>query len=130
SRQRRQEERRQRQASSGSDFGDGDMSAMAMAFAQAGASELIAGTDRPENEDEETGQSPSAAGDQAGAEEQPADLDSGTTAQELAGDTEVENPVGEGEKITDAGSEADKTIVEEGSAGDGDVVPNPATEET
>jgi small subunit ribosomal protein S1 len=144
-RQRRQEERRQRQSSSSSDFAGGDMSAMAMAFAQAGASDL---SDLISNSEEsaetETGQSPSAAGDQAAAEETAApetaetetqeasaetDL-SETTAQELAGNVQVENPVGEDETITDAGSEADKTIVEQGSADDGDVVPNPETEES
>ncbi len=172
-RQRRQEERRQSRSSSGSDFAGGDMSAMAMAFAQAGASDLddlISNTEQEAGE-AETGQSPSAAGDQASAEETPApessetsdaspaaepsdaaeetlaaesgeteaadsqdasaELDaSETSAQQLADNKQVENPVGEDEKITDAGSEADKTIVEKGSADDGDEVPNPETEET
>ena len=50
------------------------MSAMAMAFAQAGASDLddlISNTEQEAGEPE-TGQSPSAAGDQASAEETPA----------------------------------------------------------
>ncbi|HYH12651.1 MAG TPA: 30S ribosomal protein S1 [Thermomicrobiales bacterium] len=128
-RQRRQEERRQRQSSSDSDFADGDMSAMAMAFAQAGASDLIAGVE-PAAEEDESGQSPSAAGDQASNEERPADLDVETTAQELAGDRNVEAEPQADEHITDAGSQASKVVDSDDTGDEEAVVPNPATEET
>ncbi len=149
-RQRRQEERRQQRAASASDFA-GDMSAMAMAFAQAGASDLndLVSDEDQETDDSGSGQSPSAAADSAGENAQPAggverggeareDTDAEgdaaladeTTAQRLAGNEQIENPVGEDEKITDAGPEWDKTIVEKGSADEGNVVPNPETEET
>ncbi|HEV2128137.1 MAG TPA: 30S ribosomal protein S1 [Thermomicrobiales bacterium] len=150
-RQRRQEERRQQRGASSGEFAGGDMSAMAMAFAQAGASDLndlISGEEQEAGESK-SGQSPSAAADSAGENAQPAQvagaagearedtnaegdaaLADETTAQRLAGDEQIENPVSEDEKITDAGSEWDKTIVEKGSADEGDVVPNPETEET
>jgi predicted RNA-binding protein with RPS1 domain len=53
-----------------------------------------------------------------------------TTAQELAGDTEVELEVPEGEHITDAGPQELKEIASDDTGDEDAVVTNPETEET
>ncbi len=147
-RQRRQEERRQQRSSSSSAYGGDDMSAMAMAFAMAGAddlSKIIAQSEEDEASDTdtsadeaqvaeaaaaETGTSESASSsDDVQADEAPA-LEEATTAQELAGDTEVELEIPEDEHITDAGPEERKVLASDDSGDAEAVESNPDLEET
>ena len=142
-RQRRQEERRSQRQSSSSDFGGDDMSAMAMAFAMAGAddlSKIIAQSEESETSDAEASadEAPVAEAettdavsnaDEAQVAEAPA-LEDETTAQQLAGDTEVELEIPEGEHITDAGPEEQKVLASD-DTGDAEAVEsNPDLEQT
>lgn len=127
-RQRRQEERRQQRQSSSSQYGGDDMSAMAMAFAMAGADDLSKIIAQSE-EDDETDADSASSSDDAPANEATT-VEDETTAQELAGETEVEPEVPEGEHITDAGPEEQKALASD-DTGDAEAVEsNPELEET
>lgn len=112
-RQRRQEERRQRQGASRSEFAGDDMSAMAMAFAQAGANDLMSDNAPQAEEEEPAEEAAPLAPPAAEATERSVEQVEDVTAQELAGNTEVELEIEPDEKITDAGPEERKVIVEE-----------------
>jgi predicted RNA-binding protein with RPS1 domain len=125
-RQRRQEERREQQrASSSSDFGDENMSAMAMAFAMAGADDISKIIAQAEDGSEDS----ASSADDTPADEAPA-LAEDTTAQQLAGDTEVDLVVPEGEHITDAGPEERKVLASDDTGDEAAVESNPELEET
>jgi small subunit ribosomal protein S1 len=123
-RQRRQEERRQQRASSTSDFGGEDMSAMAMAFAMAGADDISKLIAASEDESESASSS-----DDVEADEAPA-LNEDTTAQQLAGDTEVDLEIPADEHITDAGPEERKVLGSDDTGDEEAVESNPELEET
>jgi small subunit ribosomal protein S1 len=124
-RQRRQEERRQQRQSSSSDFGGEDMSAMAMAFAMAGADDLSKIIAQSEDEDSDS----ASSSDDVPAEEAPA-LNEDTTAQQLAGDTEVDLDVPADEHITDAGPQERKVLASDDTGDEEAVESNPAEEVT